>query len=146
MSVTNPNGANQFKLDPRQKLCLQLYMNPESETFANGYQSAQKAGYEESHAATITTQEWFQEGTRKHSLMDRAEKVLKEMLEMNDSDEITGKRDAALSRIKQDTAKFIAERIGKKDYSTRSEQDITSNGEPLKIVISEAIAKKNGLE
>lgn len=144
MSITNPYGANQYRLDPRQKLCVALYINPESDTFSNAYQSAQKAGYEESHAATITTQEWFQEATRKHSLLDKAEKVLKEMLEMDDREE--GKRDAALSRIKQDTAKFIAERIGKKEYSTRNEQDITSGGEPLKISISEAVAKKNGLE
>ena len=59
--------------------------------------------------------------------MQKAEKVLEETLDMDVS--ITTivneleviKIDPALAKIKQDTAKFIAERVGKEYYSTRSE-------------------------
>lgn len=44
---TNPNGANQYLIDPRQKKCWDLYVNPKSETFGNALQSALKAGYTE---------------------------------------------------------------------------------------------------
>ena len=60
-------------------------------------------------------------------MLQKAEKVLEETLDMDVS--ITTivneleviKIDPALAKIKQDTAKFIAERVGKEYYSTRSE-------------------------
>ena len=50
MATTNPNKANQWKLDPRQKMCWDLYIDPNSPTFGNAYRSALQAGYEENTA------------------------------------------------------------------------------------------------
>ncbi len=127
MAKTNPNGANQYLLDPRQKLCWKLYTDPNSETFGNGLQSALKAGYDETTALGITCANWFREKARKLDLLDKAEKVLEETLEMETvnnvfvGDEVITRVDSSLVKIKQDTAKFVAERLGKRDYSTRSE-------------------------
>ncbi len=126
---SNPNGANQYQLDPRQKLCWENYINPKSETFGNGTQSALKAGYEYVYADQITTVEWFKGKVRRLNMLSKAEKVLDEMLELDtqtvkqdeDGEQII-KIDPALVKIKQDTAKFIAERVGKSEgYSTRTE-------------------------
>ncbi len=130
---TNPNGANQYVLDPRQKLCWDLYVNPKSETFANGLKSAIRAGYSESHANTITTETWFQDRVRRLGMLGKAEKVLEEMLDLptetiklekdneGEYDEVV-RTEPALVKIKQDTAKFIASTVGKDEgYSTRSE-------------------------
>jgi len=128
MNKSNPNGANQFSLDPRQKLCWDSYINPKSETFGNAYQSALKAGYEEATANQITTTEWFIGKCRRINLLNKAEKVLEEMIDMptvntiEKGDELIVKIDPALTKIKQDTAKFVAERLGKDNgYSTRNE-------------------------
>lgn len=129
---SNPNGANQYQLDPRQKLCWDLYVNPESQYFGNAYQAAQFVGYEENTAAVITTQTWFKEKLRRLNMLGKAEKVLDEMLEMpvevldwegtGDAREQVVTTEPALVKIKQDTAKFLAERLGKDEgYSTRSE-------------------------
>lgn len=128
---SNPNGANQFQLDPRQKLCWELYVNPTSETFGNGLQSAIKAGYEPDYADQITTSEWFKGKLRRLNMLSKAENVLEEMLVMPvDVVSLTRKgkstvevvsTEPALVKIKQDTAKFVAERVGKEHYSTRSE-------------------------
>lgn len=127
---TNPNGANQYLLDPRQKLCWDNYVNPKSETFANATQSAIKAGYDEDYAEHVTTSEWFSVKLRRLNMLDKAEKVLNETLEMADEVQIIvdgvpldiRKREPALTKIKQDTAKFVAERLGKAEgYSTRNE-------------------------
>lgn len=132
MAVTNPNGSNQYSLDPRQKLCWDSYINPKSETFSNAYQSAKKAGYEESTCLQITTEKWFTEKVRRVNLLGKAEKVLDEMLEMpvdvqrvegyGEDRETVVKTEPALVKIKQDTAKFVAERLGKDEgYSSRVE-------------------------
>lgn len=124
---TNPNGANQYQMDPRQKLCWDYYINPKSPTFSNGLQSALKAGYDEEYSNQITTLPWFLEKVRTLNMLDKAEKVLNDMLEM---DEVTVKkvgevdvivREPQLTKIKQDTAKFVAERVGKAQYATRTE-------------------------
>jgi hypothetical protein len=128
----NKNGANQYQMDPRQKLCWDLYINPKSKTFGNAYQSAMKAGYEEATAAQITCIEWFKDKCRRLNLLNKAEKVLEECLEMpicttefqgyGEGKEEVVVTNPALVKIKQDTAKFIASTQGKDEgYSTRSE-------------------------
>jgi hypothetical protein len=147
---SNPNGANQYLLDPRQKLCWDLYVNPKSETFGNATQSAIKAGYEPDYADQITTSEWFKGKLRRMNLLSKAEKVLEEMLDMpitvvdkfnrskddedyddEDEQELVVRTEPALIKIKQDTAKFVASTQGKDEgYSTRSE--VTGKGgDPL---------------
>lgn len=132
MQPSNPNGANQYQLDPRQKLCWDFYIDPRSETFGNGTQSAIRAGYEPDYADQITTVEWFKGRLRRLNMLSKAEKVLDEMLDMPvETLKFEGKgedavqvvvTDPALVKIKQDTSKFIAERLGKDDgYSSRNE-------------------------
>ena len=149
MAVPNPNKANQFNLDPRQNLCWDYYANPKSETFGNATQSAIKAGYEPKYADQITTSEWFIGKLRKLNMLGKAEKVLDEMLEMSTVSvkEVNGEQvfatDAQLAKIKQDTAKFIAERVGKDEgYSTRSELT-GKNGEAIVFLPTEVLSKLN---
>lgn len=134
---TNPNGANQYLLDPRQKKCWDLYVNPKSKTFGNAYQSAVEAGYTDTTSARITTEQWFLEKIRRMNMLSKAEKVLDETLEIDPMqpavgafgpiyDKKTKKRvfemNAHVLKVKQDTAKFVAERLGKNDgYSSRNE-------------------------
>lgn len=144
---TNPNGANQFLLDPRQNMCWQFYINPKSETFGNATQSAINAGYEPDYADQITTTEWFLGKLRRLNMLGKAEKVLDEMLELpTETLEYTTKgkdkestvilvTDPALVKIRQDTAKFLSERLGKNEgYSTRNELT-GANGEKLEISV-----------
>jgi len=107
---TNKNNANQYVMDPRQMLCWGFYVDPESqETFGNAYQSAVKAGYEESYASQITTRPWFGEKVRKLNIVNKAEKNLDTLLDSKDE------------RVKADMTKFTLSRLKKEDYSERSE-------------------------
>ena len=118
---SNPNGANQYTMDVRQKLCWDLYVNPKSETFGNAYQSAQKAGYEESYAAIITTTNWFLEKLRRLNMLSKAEKALDETLSYNPVNK-EGKIDPAIGILRLDAAKHITSTLGKDEgYSTRQE-------------------------
>jgi len=129
---TNPNGANQYQLDPRQKLCWDYYINPDSETFANATQSAIRAGYTEEYADQITTTEWFLGRLWILNSVNESEKVFKEILESNHKDLETGKIDSGVLRIKADIAKFLASTKGKDEgYSTRSETDLTTKGKSI---------------
>lgn len=134
---TNPNGANQFLLDPRQLKCWSYYVNPKSKTFGNATQSAIRAGYEPDYADQITTVEWFKGKVRRLNLLSKAEIVLEDTLDMPHVvpamgafgpivDKKTKKPvltiSAALLKIKQDSAKFVAETQGKSSgYSKKTE-------------------------
>lgn len=119
-------------LTPQQELFLAAYTNPKSDTFGNALQSGLKAGYSQEYSESITYQlpEWLMENLGDMKMLRKAERVLEKTLEEDyDEQEIlvdglpTGKvkREPALSKIKQDSAKFVAERLGKKKYSTRTE-------------------------
>lgn len=140
---TNPNGANQYTLDPRQKICWDFYVNPKSETFGNAKASAIKAGYTEGTACQITTENWFIERLRRLQLLGKAEKVLDETLVLPALDE-DGKFDKGIQALKLDAAKFVAKTQGKNEgYSER--QEITgAEGKPL--ILPSEIIKMNGLE
>jgi hypothetical protein len=60
-----PKNANQWISDIRQDKFAQNWLDPSSETFANAYQSALKAGYSAAHAKQITSTaqslEWVKE-------------------------------------------------------------------------------------
>lgn len=156
---TNPNGANQYLIDPRQKKCWDLYVNPKSETFGNALQSALKAGYTEGTANQITTEKWFIEKLRRLNMFSKAERNLNEFLDM-DVEEIAiikgiplrdkngnflMKKDINLLRLKQDTSKFVAERLGKNEgYSTKTELEAPDNLIKVNINIDEAIKKVYG--
>ena len=146
---SNPHGANQFQLDPRQNKCWEYYVSPKSKTFGNALQSAMKAGYEENYAKTITVTEWFLEKVRRLNLLGKAEKVLDETLELNAKDD-EGKIDPALHRLKLDAGKFVAERLGKLEgYSTRQEiatEPDTETKEELSALSDEVIKIREAFE
>lgn len=143
--ITNPNGANQFQLDPRQKLCWENYINPKSAAFGNGLQSALKAGYEEAYANQITTVEWFKEKLRRLNMLSKGEKVLDETLDYNVLDKETGKIDSSIARIKLDAAKHVTSTLGKNEgYSTKVEQELSNPDGTLKtIIINKSNASNN---
>jgi hypothetical protein len=131
---TNPNGANQYILDPRQKLCWNYYTDPKSETFGNATQSAIKAGYEECYADQITTTDWFIGKLWRLNATLTGEKKLKEILELPMVDQ-EGKVDVGLARIQADLAKYITSTLGKREgYSTQQNVDHTTGGKPIPIL------------
>lgn len=110
---TNPNGANQYVLDPRQKTCWDYYINPKSETFGNALQSALKAGYEDAYARQITTRDWFVDKVRRLNMLGKAEKVLDKTLSYETEDD--GKVLVDLLRVQVDAAKHITKTLGKNE-------------------------------
>lgn len=146
--VEEPDPEEPRLLNAKQKLAWDSYVNPKSKTFGNGLQSALHAGYQENYASTITTRPWWVEKVRRLRLLSKAERVLDEMLEMpvevlSEGVKITkdGKIERvpfvetspALVKIKQDTGKFVAERLGKdQGYSTRTELSGPEGG-PIQI-------------
>lgn len=142
--------ANQYSPDPRQSLFLQKYLDPKSKTFSNAYQSALEAGYEDEYAKVITSDskglEWLSEAVSDAYLIRKAEKNLKEFLEMDVITKVIeqeGKEpiivlDPQMAKIKQDTTKFVSERLNKKKYSTRNE--LTGpNGEQLYVQLPQRL-------
>jgi len=76
-TVSNPNGANQWVPDPRQDLFLSHYLDPNSETFSNAYQSALKAGYSDEYAQVVTRgRSWLSEAVSDARLVTLATKNL----------------------------------------------------------------------
>ena len=115
-------AGNQYQPDPRQSLFLANYLDPGSETFSNAYKSALKAGYSEEYSSVILSQDldWLSEKLKDEDMVQRAEKALLEALNYVTVNE-EGKVDASVAKIKQDTAKFISERLKKEKYSARQE-------------------------
>jgi len=135
MAETNPYNANQYQMDPRQKLCWGYYIDPRSETFSNGYKSALKAGFEDSYALVITTRPWFEEKVLRGGLLSKAEKVFDRTLnyEPIDSD---GNINVPLLAVQVKVATTVATTQGKDEgYSTRTEQT-GPNGGPQEHVVS----------
>lgn len=114
-----------FILDPRKKRCWEFYIGIKSETMGNAYQSAMRAGYAESYAATITTRPWFIEKKRRFNLVSKAEKALDKTLEyVTDAVNEKGEMhiDKELLRIQTDVAKYITKTLGKEEgYAERNE-------------------------
>jgi hypothetical protein len=84
--------------------------------------------------------EWLSENIGKRTLVIKAEKVLNKTLDYDVTD-ADGKVDTALLSIQNSTAKFVAERLNKNDYSARTEQT-GADGAPLVLGIN--YVKPNG--
>lgn len=127
---SNPNGANQYLLDPRQLACWNFYIDPKSETFGNGTQSAIKAGYEPDYADQITTVDWFKGKVRRLNMLGKAEKVLEKALDYEtDSigDDGKTKVQVDLLRVQTDVAKTVATTLGKDEgYSSKIQIEATT--------------------
>ncbi len=119
-------------LTPQQKLFLNYYTNPKSETFSNAVQSALKAGYKQEYAESITTKDlqWLSENVGDMKLLEKAEKVLNKTLDYEPVNE-KGKIDTPLLAIQNKTAQFIAGTIGKIKYSTKGEDGIAKLAESI---------------
>ncbi len=129
-------------LTPQQEAFLSYYINPKSETFGNARASALKAGYSENYANNITVSmpEWLLENVGKSKMIKKAEKNLDEMLDMpievlkfGDKDIV--KTDPSLIKIKQDTSKFVVERLDKNNWSQRQEHTGKDGGD-IKVSLS----------
>ena len=75
-------------------------------------------------------------------MMKQVEANLDDFLYMSDQTE-DGRIDPQLAKLRQKTTEFVAERLGKIDFSTRSENDITSKGEKINFVLNEDLSKRD---
>ena len=137
-SRVNPNGANQYKQDPRQGDFLLKYLDPKSPTYSNAYQSAKSAGYAEEYSQSILNlgNEWISEAMgRRKKMLYRAEERLNDALNCDDI------------KIASENARFIAKTLGKNEgYSERTESisvGITTN---IKLNQDEQIAIDNAIK
>jgi len=109
-------------LTPQQELFLASYTNPKIDTFGNAYQSAIKAGFEESYALNIMSllPDWLSESIGDMKRLRKAEKNLEEVQNLDIYDE-NGKPDAQIIDKRTKVDLFMAERLDKAKYSSRSE-------------------------
>lgn len=132
---TNPNGANGTTSDPREQVMWDFYVESITAGQVNAYESAIKAGYEESSAKNITLRGWFKErleDLERKDMLSKAEKKLAKTLTYDVEDKETGKVQTDLLRIQTDVAKHLTSTLGKnKGYSTRTETDLTTKGEAI---------------
>lgn len=131
-------------LTPQQEAFLSCYTDPKSPTFSNAYQSALEAGYSKEYAESLTSKslKWLSENVGDLNRLQKAEKVLDDILDLPHVVQAMGPfgplfekgKDkkpimtvsTAILKVKNDSAKFVAERLNKQKYSTRSE--VTAKG------------------
>lgn len=110
----------QRKPTARAKSFMSFYFDPTSPTFNNARQSALRAGYSEDYANNITVQgpDYMTTDVRRAAMLQKAEKNLEAIM---DEPKEEAKKVPQNYKTWQDTNKFIAERLGKEAYSTRTE-------------------------
>jgi len=130
-------------LTPQQELFLERYTNPKSPTFSNAVQSALLAGYSENYANNITglMPDWLFENIGDMKRLKRAEKNLTEVQEIGIVDK-DGKYDSQLIDKRTKVDMFIAERLDKSKYSTRTE-NTGANGKDLQPILVKFIDGPN---
>lgn len=117
---SNPNGANQYLLDPRQKLCWENYTNPKSKTFGNATQSAISAGYTPEYSDDITSTDWFCGKLWRLNGTFTGEKKIEQLINLPIQNDVG--YDVGIIRVQADLAKYLTSTLGKDDgYSSRSE-------------------------
>lgn len=126
----------------RQQDFWKAYLGPKSPTYANAYQSALSVGYTNYTSLTICSTRWFKAKMRRKSLLNKAERVLDKTL-----DAVTlnkeGIEDAALLRVQNDTAKFIAKTLGKDEGYTERAEVSGKDGQPIVFMPTELMEKFN---
>ena len=126
------------ELTPKQARFLNVYLDPKSDTFGNALQSGLKAGFSREYSETLTTKglKWLSEGVgRRTKLLDKAERNLLEILEMESAE-------LEIMKLKNNTSQFVAKTLGKKDYSDRTEHTGEGGGD-ININISKDISDKH---
>lgn len=120
-------------LTPQRKLFINLYTNPKSETFGNAYKSAITAGFKQGYANQILSKnhKWLREidnVLNDERMLLKAEENFREVQELKiasyDSklDKVVVQTDVLAHRNKVDM--FLAERLNKAKYSTRTENAV----------------------
>ena len=141
---TNPNGANQYVLDPRQTLFYENYFDPKSETFSNALQSALRAGYTQEYADNIKhlMPEWLSERMGDMNMVRKAEKNLNKILDMK-TEIVEGIENPKLLTIQSDVSQFVAERLGRRKYGKEEVANPVTNNF-VQIVINKPNEQNTG--
>lgn len=123
-------------LTSKQQAFLGYYLNPKSETFGNARQSAVKAGFSQDYADNIMAllPDWLSESIGKLNMLQKAEKVLNKTLDYDPIDK-DGKLDNQLLKTQTDVSKFVAERLGKKEWSSKQEVDVNLTSKVVRLDI-----------
>lgn len=123
---TNPNGANQWVVDPRQELFLSYYLDPNSETWSNATKSALKAGYGEEYSQNLTSQmpTWLSEKLGDNSLLKTA---------LINLDEFLNTKDKKQQNIKWDATKTVLKSLQRTKWGDKA--DPTMNNIFVKEII-----------
>lgn len=119
-------------LTPQQELFLERYTNPKSPSFGNAKQSALEAKYSETYADNLTTllPDWLLENIGDMKRLRKAERNLDEIQDLSIFND-EGKPDPQLIDKRTKVDMFLAERLNKNKYSTKTETDLTSGGKPI---------------
>ncbi len=117
-------------LTPQQELFLQKYTDPKSPTFGNAKQSALAAEYALTYAENITDAmpDWLLENMGDMKRLRKAEKNLDEVQNLPIYNE-EGKPDAQLIDKRTKVDMFLAERLNKSKYSTKTETVVSGSVE-----------------
>lgn len=128
-------------LDPKQTLFIALYTDPKSPTFGNSKQTALKAGYKKEYAENLIhlNPNWLSNYIGDERRLKKSERNLEEVQniplsitkkkeirdnktnELIDVIEYQEYNDSQLIALRTKTDMFLAERLDKVKYSTRSE-------------------------
>jgi hypothetical protein len=116
------NRIDEGFLNPRQEAFLKNYLDPQSSTFSNITQSGIKAGFspEYSEALMALMPNWLADNLGDAKRLRLAEDNLDALL--TQSTDI---------KVKADMTKFALSTMGRRKYSTRTETDVTSAGQPI---------------
>lgn len=115
--------ANQWVSDPRQKEFISNYLNPNSDTWGNGLQSAIKAGYSEEYAKVMMGRDldWMSESViSDNQLLMVATDNLKSALKGGLDDPERGKRE-----IQYKATEFVLKGLQKNKWGDKA--DPTTN-------------------
>ncbi len=127
------DGRTKVIIKPQQRLFIEAYTNPKSATFNNAYRSALQAGFSEAYASNILykPQKWLmeiEERINDERMLAKAEENFREVQSLpvasydKKLDKIIVATDVLAQRNKVDM--FLAERLNKAKYSTRTENAV----------------------
>lgn len=115
-------------ISPQQKLFIQLYTNPKSETFNNAFKSAVTAGFSEKYANHILSKPhlWLKEIERQIGDERRLRKAESNLEEVQNLAIVAkdGVVDTNIIAQRNKVDMFLAERLDKIKYSTRTENAV----------------------
>jgi phage terminase small subunit len=128
--------ANQHTPDPRQAEFLNSYLNPESDSFSNAYQSAINAGYSEEYAQNITSlmPDWLSDSI--------ADLYIAKEAQSNIMKAVTGEAEDIVKafgkNVKWEATTLAAKGLMKGKYSERIE-NTGKDGQPLMVTFDSSL-------